>query len=199
MIDFLPIVAFTSDELTKRLREWQQGDRTALDPVLPVVLANLRAIARRIPRQGSTLNTTALVNEAWLRIAGADGEISDREHFFALAARAMRQILIDHARACQRQKRGGGAVQVTLTDASGLTEAQIEQLLIIDDLLEHLEKQQPRRCRVFEMRFFAGFSVEELARELKVSENTVIRDYRLACAWLRLHFNDAGLSGGAGA
>lgn len=199
MIDLLSSVALTSGDLTKLLRAWRQGDRSALDPVLPVVLANLRAIARRIPRQGSTLNTTALVNEAWLRIAGADSEISDREHFFALAARAMRQILIDHARTCQRQKRGGGAVQVTLTDAAPLTDTQIEQLLIIDDLLEHLEKEQPRRCRIFEMRFFAGFSVEELARELEVSENTVIRDYRLACAWLRLHFNDAGLSRGAGA
>lgn len=137
------------------------------------------------------------MNEAWLRIAGADASISDREHFFALAARAMRHVLIDHARACRRQKRGGGAVQVTLTDESVLTDTQVEQLLLIDDLLGRLEAEQPRRCRVFEMRFFGGFSVEELSRELNVSENTVIRDYRLACVWLRLHF-DENRTAGAG-
>lgn len=189
-------MALSSDDITKRLRAWQEGDSKALDPVLPVVLANLRAIGRRIPKQGSTLNTTALVNEAWLRIAGADAPISDREHFFALAARAMRHVLIDHARACRRQKRGGGAVQVTLTDESGLTDTQVEQLLLIDDLLDRLEAEQPRRCRVFEMRFFGGFSVEEISRELNVSENTVIRDYRLACVWLRLHFDENPIAGG---
>lgn len=173
------------------------GDHSALDSVLPAVLANLRLIARRLPKQGSTLSTTALVNEAWLRIAAADSEVSDREHFFALAARSMRQVLIDHARTCHRQKRGGGAPQVTLTDESGLTDTQIEQLLIIDDLLDRLETEQPRRCRVFEMRFFAGFSVDEVAKDLKVSNNTVIREYRLACAWLRFHFDNSAQSSGA--
>jgi RNA polymerase sigma factor (TIGR02999 family) len=192
-------VSFTADEITKRLRAWRFGDRSALDSVLPAVLANLRLIARRIPRQGSTLNATALVNEAWLRISAADSEFTDREHFFALAARSMRQVLIDHARTCHRHKRGGGAPKVTLTDDSGLTDTQIEQLLIIDDLLDRLEKEQPRRCRIFEMRFFAGFSVDELAEDLKVSNNTIIREYRLACAWLRFHFDSSVLGGGTGA
>lgn len=192
-------MTYAADEITKRLRAWREGDPDALNPVLTVVLSNLRAIARRIPQQGSTLNTTALVHEAWMRLAGADSDIADREHFFALAARAMRQILIDHARACRRQKRGGAAVPVTLTDDYGLTESQIEQLVVIDDLLNRLEAEQPRRCHIFEMRFFAGFSVEELARELNVSENTVIRDYRLACVWLRLHFHTDNGTAGDGA
>lgn len=141
-----------------------------------------------MPKRGLTLNTTALVNEAWLRFAGINLELSDREHFVSLVARAMRQILVDHARTQQRLKRGAGAARVTLTESSALTESQVEELVVIDELLERLENENPRRCRIFEMRFFSGFSVEEIAEALRVSGNTVIRDYRLACAWLRFHF-----------
>ena len=181
----------TGVEITRKLQEWCHGDLSALDELMPFMLANMRAIARRIPKNGLTLNTTALVNETWMRLAGADLEISDREHFLALVARAMRQIVIDHARAWQRSKRGGGAVQITLADDTGLTEPQFEQLVQIDEMLERLESDHPRRCRIFEMRFFAGFSVEEVAQSLGVSENTVIRDFRLACAWLRFHFQSS--------
>jgi RNA polymerase sigma factor (TIGR02999 family) len=158
------------------------------------MLTNLRAIARRLNKPASTLNTTALVHEAYLRLAGAGFEMNDREHFLALVARAMRQILIDHARAQRRLKRGG-AEQVTLTDATALTEPQIEQLFAIEELLDALGREHPRRQRVFEMRFYAGVSVEEAAKALCVSENTVIRDYRLACAWLRYHFQGASSNG----
>jgi RNA polymerase sigma factor (TIGR02999 family) len=178
----------TGDEITRKLQAWLQGDRSALDQLLPFLTANMRAIARRMPKAGPTLNTTALVNEAWMRLAGADFLPSDREHFLAVVARAMRQILIDHARGRLRAKRGAGAVRVTLDNNSVLTDAQIEQALMIDELLDRLETEHPRRCRVFEMRFFAGFSVAEIAEALALSENTIISDYRLACAWLRTQF-----------
>jgi RNA polymerase sigma factor (TIGR02999 family) len=118
---------------------------------------------------------------------GTDGEANDREHFLALVARAMRQILIDHARSQRCLKRGGGIARVTLAESTLLMDAQVEKLLAIDELLDALGREYPRRLRVFEMRFFAGVSVEEAARSLQVSENSIIRDYRLACAWLRFH------------
>jgi RNA polymerase sigma factor (TIGR02999 family) len=163
---------------------------------MPFLLGNLRAIARRLNKSSPTLNTTALVNEAYLRLAGAGFEANDREHFLALVARAMRQILIDHARAQRRLKRGGGAEQVTLTESTALADAEIEQLIAIDEVLDALGREHPRRRRIFEMRFFAGLSVEELAQTLHLSENTVIRDYRLACAWLRYHLFGGASSGG---
>jgi RNA polymerase sigma factor (TIGR02999 family) len=158
---------------------------------MPFMLANLRAIARRMRKHGSTLNTTALVNETYLRLVGAGFEPNDREHFLALVARAMGQILVDHARAQRRLKRGGGRAQVTLTESTALTDAHIDELLAIQDLLDGLGREHPRRRRIFEMRFFAGVSVDEAAQALHISENSVIRDYRLACAWLRFHFQGA--------
>jgi RNA polymerase sigma factor (TIGR02999 family) len=181
----------TSGEITRRLRAWGQGDESALDELMPFMVTNLRTIARRFNKHGSTLNTTALVNEAYLRLAGTGFEANDREHFLALVARAMRQILIDHARAQQRLKRGGGGVRVTLPESVALTDPQLDQLLAIEDLLDALRREHPRRCRIFEMRFYAGVSVEEAAQVLRLSQNTVIRDYRLACAWLRFHYQRA--------
>ena len=188
----------TPGEITQKLQAWSKGDRSALDELLPFLMANMRMIAKRMPKQSLTLNTTALVNETYLHLAGAVPEPVDREHLLALIARAMRHILIDHARAQQRLKRGAGSAPVTLTEDAEMTEPRIEQLLIIDDLLSQLEGEYPRRCRVFEMRYFGGFSVEELAPALGVSENTIIRDYRLACAWLRLHFEPSPAGRGAG-
>jgi RNA polymerase sigma factor (TIGR02999 family) len=187
----------TSDDITRKLQAWFGGDASALDDLLPFIIANMRAIARRTPKQGATITTTVLVNEAWLRFAGKDLAPSDREHFIALVARAMRQILIDHARTQRRLKRGGGVVHATLTDKVVMTDSQIEELLMIDDLLDRLEAENPRRRQIFEMRFFAGLTVEELAETLHISANTVIRDYRIACAWLRFHFSVAAPSQGA--
>lgn len=181
----------TSSEITRKLQAWSKGDPSALDEVLPFLLGSLRAVARRMPKRGGTLNTTALVNETYLRLAGADLEPSNREHFLALIARAMRQILIDHARGRNRLKRGAGFVQATLTENMTLTEPRIEELLAINELLDRLERENSRRCRIFEMRFFAGLTVKEIAEALHVAERTVIRDYRLACAWLRFHFEAA--------
>lgn len=177
-------------DITRNLRAWGGGDDSALEELMPFMLANLRAIARRLHKPHATLDTTALVHEAYLRLARTGFEANDRAHFLALAARAMRQILIDYARAQQRQKRAGGE-RVTLTDSTALTDAQIEQLFAIEELLDALGREYPRRRRVFDMRFFAGVSVEEAAQALQVSENAIIRDYRLACAWLRYHFQHA--------
>ena len=175
-------------EITHLLRAWDEGDRSALNHLMPFVLSHMRAIARRMWKDGgvSALNTTALVHETYLRLAECGFEANDREHFLSLVARIMRQILIDHARSRRRQKRGGGAALVTLSEAHALTDSQIEELLAIEELLGMLESKHSRRSRIFEMRFFGGFSVEEIAQAYKVSANTVIRDYRLACAWLRV-------------
>lgn len=178
----------TGVDITQKLRAWSAGDRSALDDLLPFLLANMRAIARRISKRGLTLETTALMNEAWLRLEGAGLHPSDREHFLALLARLMRHIVIDHARTRRRLKRGGGASAVTRHEYEELTEQRIDLLFAINDLLDRLEKEYPRRCRIFEMRFFGGYSVAELAEALSLSENTIIRDHRLACAWLRFHF-----------
>ena len=188
----------TGADITLKLQAWGRGDRSQLDELLPFIIANMRAVARRMPKRGVTLNTTVLVHEVWLRFAGVKLELADREHFTALVGRAMRQILVDHARAQQRLKRGGGAARVTLSETSALTESQIEELMAVDELLERLENENPRRCRVFEMRYFSGFSVDEVAEALQVSENTVIRDYRLACAWLRFHIGESLVSNGSG-
>jgi len=179
-----------ADEITRNLRAWGQGDDSALEILLPFMVTNLRAIARRMHKPSPTLNTTALVNEAYLRLAGGF-EANDRQHFLALVARAMRQILVDHARTQQRLKRGGGQAQTTFAESMALTDPQIEQLLAIDELLDALGREYPRRRRIFEMRFFAGVSVEEAAQAMGLSENTIIRDYRLACAWFRFHLDRA--------
>lgn len=197
MVPAFPNGARSADEITRKLRAWREGDESALDQLLPFVLANMRAIARRLPSKGETLNTTSLVNETWVRLSTMKSEPGDREHFFALISRAMRQILIDHARGRKRLKRGGGMAPVPLEDDLHLDDSRIEELLIIDDLLTRLELEHPRRRQIFEMRFFGGFTVDELSHTLDVSANTVIRDYRLACAWLRFHFNRGVAAGGA--
>jgi len=177
-------------DITRHLRAWGEGNDSALDILLPFMITNLRTIARRMNKRVPTLNTTALVNEAYLRLAGGF-EANDREHFLALAARAMRQILMDHSRAQRRLKRGGGKEYATFTESIALTDPQIEQLLAIDELLDALGREYPRRRRIFEMRFFAGVSVDEAAQALGIAENTVIRDYRLACAWFRFQLEGA--------
>jgi RNA polymerase sigma factor (TIGR02999 family) len=121
----------TGTDITRKLQAWMNGDTSVLEDLLPFVITNMRAIAHRTPKRGCTMSTTALVNEAWLHLSGAKSSPSDREHFLALVARAMRHILIDHARAQQRLKRGGGAADITLTEDLEITDSQVEQLLII--------------------------------------------------------------------
>lgn len=162
----------------------RDGDRRALDRLLPLVYDDLRAVAEREMRReaaGHTLQPTALVHEAFLRLTGAAGSASDRAHFLAIAARAMRQVLVDHARRRSAAKRGGGLAPATLTDGIGDGPLNAEEILALDRALETLD---PRQRQVVECRFFAGMEETEIATALGLSERTVRRDWAKARAWL---------------
>jgi RNA polymerase sigma factor (TIGR02999 family) len=175
-------------EITRLLAEWSKGDRDALERLTPLVQAELRRIARRQmsrERPGHTLQATALVNEAYLRLAGHDGfEWQDRLHFFAVCAQVMRHVLIDHARARERGKRGGGAVQVSLDGVTVVAEGRSLDLLALDEALSSLETHDPQKGRIIELRYFAGLTIEETAELLGVAPVTVRREERRARAWL---------------
>lgn len=175
-------------DVTKLLRAWEGGDQHALERLTPLVYNELRRIARRYmarERPGHTLQATALVNEAYLRLVDAK-EMSwrDRAHFFAISARTMRRILIESARARRFQKRGGGQERVTLEDSLAIQGQPGPDLVALDDALNALAAMDPRRSQVVELRFFGGLSVEETAEVMKVSPETVHRDWKLARAWL---------------
>jgi RNA polymerase sigma factor (TIGR02999 family) len=176
------------EEITRLLADWGRGDREALDRLAPLVHAELRGIARRQmshERPGHTLQATALVNEAYLRLAGRDGfEYKDRAHFFAVCAQVMRHVLIDHARSHARDKRGGGAVQVTLGELEALDGRRAADLVALDEALRELEQFDPQKGRIVELRYFAGLGVEETAEVLGISPTTVRREWRRAKAWL---------------
>ena len=174
--------------LTELLDDWQQGDRTALEKLTPLIYDELRRIAHRYvqrERNGHTLQTTALVNEAYLRLAGQQKiEWQNRAHFFAVSAQVMRHILIDHARRRRFAKHGGDAQQVSLEEASLMTEQRAAELVALDEALDELAKLDSRKSRVVELRYFGGLSLEETAEVLEVSVMTVRRDWRAAKAWL---------------
>jgi RNA polymerase sigma factor (TIGR02999 family) len=175
-------------EITRLLADWAGGDRGALDRLAPLVHAELRRIARRQmggERQGHTLQATALVNEAYLRLAGREGfEWKDRAHFYAVCAQVMRHVLIDHARAHARDKRGGGALHVSLDEAAVMSAESASELVALDEALRGLEELDPQKGRVVELRYFAGLSIEETAEVLNISPTTVRREWRRAKAWL---------------
>ena len=178
----------STHEITQLLVAWNNGDAVALDQLMPLVHRELHRIARRYmaaERPGHILQTTALINEAYLRLIDwKNVEWQNRAHFFGLAAQVMRHILVDFARAQAREKRGGGGLQVSLSEAANIDEAQSADLVALDDALQTLEKLDPRQARVVELRFFAGLSLEETAEALNVSVGTVRRDWSLAEAWL---------------
>jgi RNA polymerase sigma factor (TIGR02999 family) len=180
--------AISPPEVTQLLADWGRGDASALEKLLPLVHAELRRIARRQmsqERPGHTLQATALVNEAYLKLAGREGfEWQNRAHFFAVAAQVMRHILIDHARAHARDKRGGGAIQVSLNDAAVLVEDQAEHFVALDEALQTLEQIDPQKGRIVELRYFGGLSIEETADILNISPRTVRREWQRARAWL---------------
>jgi len=186
-------VQSTPPDVTRLLQAWSDGDETALARLLPLVEADLRRLARacmRHERNGHTLQPTALVNEAFLRLAGARRlEWQDRAHFMGIAARLMRRVLVDHARARGYQKRGGGAERVSLDGA--LLEAAQRPLDVIelDRALETFATIDARRSRVVELRFFGGLTLEETAEVLNVSSETVKRDWRVAKLWLLRELN----------
>jgi RNA polymerase sigma factor (TIGR02999 family) len=175
--------------VTALLLAWGKGDEGALQRLIPLVHHELHQIARRHmahENAGNSLQATALVNEAYLRLVDAkDVAWHDRAHFLAVAARVMRRMLVDHARARRSLKRGGDAARVTFDEALVVTSEPTEDFVALDDALEALAKFDERKSRVIELRFFGGLSVEETATVLKVSPDTVMRDWRLAKVWLR--------------
>ena len=178
----------TTAPITQLLRSWSDGDEAALEALLPLVESELRRLARAYmarERRGHTLQTTALVNEAFVRLVDARGmRWQDRAHFVGIAARLMRRVLIDHARSRQFQKRGGGLRRIALDEAGLVCRSPDITLLGLDRALEALAVVDDRKARVIEMRFFGGLSVDETAAVLKVSPVTVMRDWRSAKAWL---------------
>jgi RNA polymerase sigma factor (TIGR02999 family) len=173
---------------TALLQAWGRGDQRALDELAPLVQDQLRRLARRhMSREaaGHTLQTTALVNEVFVRlIDGKDVEWRDRAHFFAIAARMMRRILVDAARSRRYQKRGGGAPVVSLDEALTVSPERSRDIVALDEALDALAKVDARKSQVVELRYFGGLTVEETAAALDVSPDTVMRDWRLARGWL---------------
>jgi RNA polymerase sigma factor (TIGR02999 family) len=178
-----------SSDVTQLLAQWSQGNESAFDALTPLVYDELRQRARnylRHERPDHTLQPTALLHEAYLRMVGESlPEWENRSHFFAIASRAMRQILVDHARRRGAGKRGSGVVDVSLDEAMIPGKTENSDLLALDEALSKLNAFDPRKCRVVEMRYFGGCTVEEVAEALGVSTITVIRETRVAEAWLR--------------
>ena len=173
-------------EVTRLLHAAQDGDQEALDRLVPLIYEDLRRLAhRQLDREGGghTLQTTALIHEAYLKLAGPGGAqaASNRAHFMAIAARAMRQVLVDYARRRKAAKRGGGVIYATLGDAAEPVDASADDLLALSDALDQLD---PRQRQVIECRFFGGMEEKEIAEALGVSERTVRRDWVKARAWL---------------
>ena len=177
------------EEVTQLLLAWRQGEPLALEELIPVVHKELRRLAHRYmsgEREGHTLQTTALVNEAYLRLVDSrQVQWQNRAHFFAMAAQLMRRVLVDFARTRNYQKRGGDVLRVEFDEAwMGSTEGGGNLVVALDDALQELAKFDARKSQVVEMRFFAGLSATETAEVLKVSEDTVLRDWKLAKTWL---------------
>lgn len=175
-------------EITQLLRKWSEGDRAALDQLMPVVHQELRKLANaylRGEKPGHTLQPTALINEAYLRLVGQNfPEWQSRKHFYGVAAQLMRQILVEHARARSAAKRGGGGQKLSLDEAINFSQDQAADLVALDDALTALARFDERKARVVELRYFGGFSIEEIANALDISVATVGREMRMAQAWL---------------
>jgi RNA polymerase sigma-70 factor (ECF subfamily) len=179
----------SSDEITQLLLAWSQGEQDALQKLTPMVYAELRRLAHRYmagERTGHTLQTTALVNEAYLRLVDSSRvQWQNRTHFFAISAQLMRRILVDFARSRKYAKRGGEARRMSLDDAPPLPVERGDDLVALDDALTALSAVDARKGRVVELRFFGGLTEQETAEVLNVSTETVTRDWRLAKVWLR--------------
>jgi RNA polymerase sigma factor (TIGR02999 family) len=174
--------------VTQLLTDWSNGNKAAHDELMRLVYDDLRRLARRYMRReaaGHTLQTTGLVNEAYLRLVDQKNvDWQNRQHFFCIAAQLMRRILVDHARMRHRAKRGGGVLQVSLNEAEAISRELPTDLLALDDALTELAEVDGRKSRIVELRFFGGLSIEETAEVLQVSPGTVMRDWTLAKAWL---------------
>jgi RNA polymerase sigma factor (TIGR02999 family) len=177
-----------AEQVTGLLIAWGKGDESAFEQLVPLVHAELRRLAHREmgrERAGHTLQTTALVNEAYMRLIDVSRvKWQDRAHFFAMSARLMRRILVDHARGRQAQKRGGTTRKISFEESLVVSPERGEDLVALDDALQALAVVDARKCQVVEMRYFGGLSVEESAEALRVSPETIMRDWRLAKVWL---------------
>jgi RNA polymerase sigma-70 factor, ECF subfamily len=189
--------AATSD-ITRLLVAWGQGDQAALETLAPLVQQELHRVAARQMAgegRGHILQPTALVNEVYVRLVDWKSvQWQNRAHFFGVAARIMRRILVDAARARRRAKRGGDALQVSFTDMDDVAPTRTQDLVALDDALKSLEALNPRESQVVELRFFGGLSLEEVAEVLQVSVGTVRRDWSLAQAWLYRELSETGRS-----
>jgi RNA polymerase sigma factor (TIGR02999 family) len=177
------------NEITQLLKDWSSGDQTALDRLMPLVYAELHQLAHQHMRReqpGNMLQTSALINEAYLRLVDQPQiRWESRAHFFGIAARLMRRILVEEARKRNSAKRGGKAIQVSLVDGMDVAQEQAANVVALDDALKSLEAIDSRQSEIVELRFFGGLSIEETAEVLKVSPGTVMRDWTFARAWLR--------------
>lgn len=178
----------STSEITGLLIEWSSGDQSALEKLLPMVEKELHRLAHHYmcrEKPGNTLQTTALINETYLRLIDQKKvRWQNRAHFFGIAAQVMRRILLNYIRDQKRQKRGGGAVQVSLSEAAAFSQEKTSEIIVLDEALQKLARIDERKSKVVELRYFGGLSVEETAEFLNVSPVTVMRDWSMAKAWL---------------
>jgi RNA polymerase sigma-70 factor, ECF subfamily len=187
--------SISPQRVTQLLTEWSHGDDAALAELTPLVYEELRRLAHHFmegQRPDHTLQTTALVNEAYLRLADqTNPNWQNRAHFFAVAARAMRQIVVDYARSQRSQKRGGGALKVELDEAALVSPAESKEIVDLHEALERLATLDARKAQVVELKYFGGLNYDEMAEVLKISRVTVRRDWEFARLWLYMELHDA--------
>ena len=186
----------SQQRVTELLGKWSQGDQAALTELTPLIYEELRRLAHRemgAERPYHTLQTTALVNEAYLRLADqTNAQWQNRAHFFAVAARAMRRILVSYARSQRAQKRGGGAPKMELDEAALVSPEESQQIIDLHEALERLAALDSRKAQIVELKYFGGLNYDEMAEVLKISPVTVRRDWRFAKAWLYTQLQNAG-------
>lgn len=184
-----PLMKAATHEVTGLLQKWSDGDKSAMEKLMPLVYDELRRLAHQHMRRekpGHVLQTTALINEAYIRLVDQSPvHFENRAHFFGIAARLMRQILVDDARRRKFAKRGGNAITVALDDVSDIVQQEATNVLALDEALSVLAEKDPRQSEIIELRFFGGLSIEEAAEVLNVSPGTVMRDWTFARAWLK--------------
>jgi RNA polymerase sigma factor (TIGR02999 family) len=175
-------------QVTQLLIDWSEGDQAALDRLMPIVHDELYRIAQRHMRReraGHTLQATALINEAYLKLVNQQISWENRAHFFGIAARLMRQILVDHARGRNYAKRGGKQIQVSLAHVEAIADSDSANIIALDDALKSLAAIDPQQCRIVELKFFGGLTINEIVEVIGVGHSTVERDWNMARAWLR--------------
>ena len=179
-----------TSEITQLLKAWEKGDKDALDKLMPLVMNELRKIAKnklRNEKSGHLLQTTALVNELYLKLVDQKSvNWQNRSHFFAISATCMRRIVIDYAKSINRGKREGKFEHLPISEIDLITPEKSVELIALDEVLQELEKQDKRKSQIVEMRYFGGYSVEEIAQILGISERTIQREWKMAKAWLNI-------------